>query len=216
MGLLKPQDKSRVAKQLAELKGDVTLVMFTQSTECQFCEMTREMVTEVAEVSPKLHLEVHDFVADAALAKEYGIEKIPAIVLLGERDQGIRFYGIPAGYEFASFIDAILTVGGQTPELPPEANDLLSRIEKPVDLQVMVTPTCPYCPAAVRVAHRLALASDQITGAMVEISEFPQLAIKYGVQGVPMTVINETHKLAGAQSETNVLEEILKALESSP
>jgi glutaredoxin-like protein len=212
MGLLKDQDKSRVAKELAELKNDVTLVMFTQDTECQFCEMTRELVTQVAELSPKLHLEVHDFVADAALAKEYGIDKIPAIIVMGQRDQGIRFFGIPAGYEFASFLAAILDLGGNPPEVPAETAELLGRINKPVSLQVMVTPTCPHCPAAVRVAHRLALASDQITAAMVEISEFPQLAVKYGVQGVPMTVINEEQKLTGARPESQILEEILKAL----
>lgn len=212
MGLLKEQDKSRVARELSALEGDVTLRVFTQSTECQFCQMTREMATEVAGLSPKLKLEVHDFVADGELAQEYRIDKIPAIALLGPRDQGIRFYGIPAGYEFASFTEAILDVGGRPLDFSDEVSELLQRIQKLVDLQVMVTPTCPYCPTAVRVAHRLALASDRICGAMVEISEFPQLAVKYGVQGVPMTVINESHKLIGAQPESKVLEEILAAL----
>ncbi|MEW6248138.1 MAG: thioredoxin family protein [Nitrospirota bacterium] len=89
---------------------------------------------------------------------------------------------------------------------------LLAKVDRPVHMQVMVTLTCPYCPVAVRTAHRFAMASDHITADMVETTEFPHLAVKYNVQGVPNTIINETHSVLGAQPEVAVAQEVLKAI----
>jgi len=141
MALLKDDDKKEVERLLAGLENEVRLVMFTQEVECQYCEVTREMVEEIAALSPKITAEIHDFVADADFAKEYGIDKIPAIAVVGERDYGIRFYGVPAGYEFTSLIEDILDVGRGDPGLPADVTAQLSQVDKPVHMQVMITPT---------------------------------------------------------------------------
>jgi glutaredoxin len=88
----------------------------------------------------------------------------------------------------------------------------LAKIDQPVHMQVLISPTCPYCPGAVRTAHRFAMASDHITADMVESSEFPFLAVKYNVHGVPHTVINEEHSVAGSRPEMEVAQAILKAI----
>ncbi|MBD3237868.1 MAG: glutaredoxin [Candidatus Eisenbacteria bacterium] len=212
MAVLKEKDRKEVGQLLAGLTHDVRLLMFTQEHECQWCETTRELVTEVAELAPKLNAEIHDFVAEKDLAGEYGIRRVPAIVVMGARDVGIRFYGVPAGYEFAALLEAIQAVGRNAHGLPDGVITELSRIEQPVHLQVMVTPTCPYCAPAVVAAHRLAMASDQISADMVEVSEFPQIAMRYQVQGVPKTIINEDASFVGSQPVTNVVQEILKAV----
>jgi glutaredoxin-like protein len=141
MPLLKDDDRREIRKRLAGIEHPVTLLLFTQEHECQFCVLTREMVEEVAALSDKIEVEIHDFVADAAVAQEYGIDKIPAVVVRGDRDYGIRFYGIPAGYEFASFLEAILDVGRRDPQLPADWLALLAKVDQPVMLQVLVTPT---------------------------------------------------------------------------
>jgi hypothetical protein len=56
------------------------------------------------------------------------------------------------------------------------------------------------------------MANEHITGSMVEVSEYPQLAVRYRVQGVPMTIINESHSLIGAVPELKLAQEILKAI----
>ncbi len=89
---------------------------------------------------------------------------------------------------------------------------MLALVDRPVHLQVMVTLTCPYCSRAVATAHRFAMASEHITADMVETTEFPHLAVKYDVQGVPKTMINDTHSVLGAQPELLVAREVLKAL----
>jgi alkyl hydroperoxide reductase subunit AhpF len=115
--------------------------MFTQALECDFCEETRELVEELASLSDQVNAVIYDFVADKDKAEEYAIDKIPAIAVLGERDYGVRIYGIPAGYEFTSLIEAIKTVSAGQSGLSEATKEALAQIEQPVHFQVFVTPT---------------------------------------------------------------------------
>ncbi|MBN2006626.1 MAG: thioredoxin family protein [Anaerolineae bacterium] len=212
MGMLKDSDKAKVREFFANIEQPVKMVMFTQEIECEYCTMTRELLEELAGLSDKLSLEVYDFVKDEVLAKQYAVDKIPATLLLGDKDYGIRFYGVPAGYEFMTLIEDILDVGKRDPGLPDAIVQALAKVDKPVRMQAMISPTCPYCPQAVRTAHRFAMVSDFITGDMVEVTEFPHLAMKYNVQGVPNTIINETHSLVGGQPEREFLKVVLQSI----
>lgn len=216
MSLLNAKDQQYLTELLAPLAHPVQLIVFTQEFECQFCRETRQIAEEVAALSPHIALAVHDLVADEATAAAYGIDKIPALVVMrgGDRpkDYGIRFYGIPSGYEFSSLIEAIKMVGYGDSGLSQATRDWLATLSRPVDLQVFVTPTCPYCPRAVVLAHQLALESDLVTAAMVEASEFPHLAMRYHVMGVPRTVINETVFLEGAAPEALLLARVQEAV----
>jgi len=212
MPLLNEEIRQEVSKILADLPGPVRLVMFTQEFECEYCTETRQLVEEVAELSDRITAEIYDFQADRTKAEELGIDKIPAIAVIGAQDYGVRFYGIPSGYEFASFLHAIQSVAAGKPELSDATLRVVAGIQKPVHIQVFVTPTCPYCPQAVMLAHQLAIASPLIRADMVEAMEFPHLAVRYQVMGVPRTVINETVHIEGAAPESHVVAKLQEAL----
>ena len=212
MGFIEDKDRAQLNKLFADLKNPVKILYFTQEHECEMCKTTRELLEEVAGLSDKIAIEVHDFVADRALVEQYRVDKIPGMVLMGEKDYGIRFYGIPAGYEFTTLIEDIVDVARRDPRLPDDVKAELAKVDQPVHLQVLISPTCPYCPTAVRTAHRFAMASDHITADMVETSEFPHLAVKYDVQGVPHTVINEEHSVIGPQKEIDFAKAVLAAI----
>ncbi len=141
MGMLGNGDREEVREQLADLNKPVRLVMFTQAIECEFCEQTRELVEEVASLSGDVEAIIYDFIADEDKAEKYAIDKIPAIAVLGEKDYGVRLYGIPAGYEFTSLIEAIRIVSAGQSGLSEATNEALAQIGEPVHLQVFVTPT---------------------------------------------------------------------------
>ena len=197
-----------------ELDQDVHIVYFTQKMECRFCFETRELLTEISELSPKIKLEVLDFQKDADRAKDLGIDKIPATVVMAQKDTGIRFFGIPSGYEFGSMIDAIRLVSIGEIGLSAETRKFLDTLESDVHLQVFVTPTCPYCPAAVTLAHQMAHYSPRVTADMVEATEFPHLSQKHGVMGVPRTIINGSEFQEGAAPEATLVKKIASALKS--
>jgi glutaredoxin-like protein len=206
-----------------ELENPVTLIFFTQEPsrlvvpehlkgqECLYCKETRQLLEEISALSDKIKLTIFDFEGDKEKAKEYGIDKIPATIILDEKDYGIRFFGIPSGYEYASLIETIVDVSKGKTALSEKTKDKLTGIDKDIHIQVFVTPTCPYCPMAVRLGHQCALESPFIKSEMVESMEFPHLAQKYNVFGVPKTVINETTFIEGAVTEETFLEHVLKA-----
>ena len=218
MALISAQDAEHLKKEFEEgLVNPVKLVMFTQSFECQFCTETRQIVEEVAARSDQVTYEVYDFVEDKEMAERYGIDKIPAIVVLrsedgAERDYGIRFYGIPSGYEFTSIIEGIMDVSKGESGLQPASKEAVAQLDKPVHFQVFVTPTCPYCPQAVVLAHKFAVESELIRADMVEAIECPHLANKYSVFGVPRTVINDKVHQEGAVPEPLMLAKLLEAV----
>lgn len=214
MPLMDQDTQNQVRDLLAVLKSPVTLHLFTQEFECGYCKETRQIVEEVAELSDLVTLQVHDFVKDEELVQAMKIDKIPAVAVAGKdgKDHGIRFYGIPSGYEFTSLIETLIMVGTQAMELDTKTLAFLEKLDQPLHLQVFVTPTCPYCPSAVVLAHQLAFASDKVTADMVEVTEFPHLGQRYSVMGVPRTVINEKTYIEGAAPETMLLEKLKAAV----
>ena len=141
MSLLQDKDREQVQQLFAGLSNPVKLVMFTQEFECEFCTQTRELVEEVASLSDMITVEVYNFALDKEKAKEYAVEKIPAVAVVGEKDYGIRFYGIPSGYEFSSLLESITDVSAQDSGLSETTSTFLAGLKDPLHIQVFVTPT---------------------------------------------------------------------------
>ena len=146
MPLLNDKIQGQVRKTLEGMTGPVKLVMFTQSSgalECEMCAETRALVEEIAALAPegKLGVEVHDFVADTATVESYKVDKIPAIAIVGAQDYGIRYYGIPSGYEFSSLMDDIMAVSKGESGLSSATKAAVAKINQPIHIQVYVTPT---------------------------------------------------------------------------
>jgi len=213
MGLIPEEHKMHIKEDLRQnMKDPVRLVVFTQEMECQFCKEARELLQEVASLVPdKINVEIYDFVKDTEKAKEFGVDKVPAIAIIGNKDHGIRYYGIPYGYEFNPFIDNIINVSKGTTNISTETKTKLKALDKPVHIQVFVTLTCPYCPVAAGLAHKFAIESDMVKSDVIEVSEFPHLGQKYSVMGVPKIVINERTELVGAVPEAQFVAHILQA-----
>lgn len=208
--------KEELKNQLAVLTKNVKIIFFTQELECQYCKETRALLSELTEVSDKLSLEVKNFVIDKSDADKHGVDKIPATVLIDEngKDFGIKFFGIPSGYEFASLLEDIKMLGTGNTGFPAELENEIKKIDNEIHMQVFVTPTCPYCPQAVVTAHKFSYLNEKIKGDMVEATEFPHLSNKYNVRGVPRTVINENTFIEGAAPEQMVLDKVKEALNS--
>ena len=209
MAIINDKDRAKLQEKFAELVKPVKLVVFTQETECQFCSQNRELAQEIASISDLIHVTIRDFVTDRKEVNSLQIDKIPAIAVLGENDTdyGVRFYGIPAGYEFMSLVESIEMVSRGDSGLSSKSKNKLMELKNPIHLQVFVTPTCPYCPKAVLLAFQMAIESKHIRADMVEATEFPHLANKYNVSGVPHTVIGDSvQPMVGAYPEHAALE----------
>ncbi|MDG6928432.1 MAG: thioredoxin family protein [Nitrososphaerota archaeon] len=215
MPLIDDETRPRVADLLSKrMKDEVKLVVFTQEFECDYCRENRELMEELASLSDKVKVEVYDMARDADRAREFGVANIPATVVDGNRN--VRYFGVPSGYEFSSLLDDLIDASRRATDLSPASRERLKAISKPVHIQVFVTPTCPYCPRAVRLAHQFAMENPAIRADMVEATEFPHMANRYGVMAVPKVVINETVSFEGAYPEAAFLDQVFLALQQPP
>ena len=217
IGTIGTREREALRRALAGLAGEVRLLVFTDRAggraACPFCEETVRLAEELAAASGRVRLEVHDLREEQAVAAAHGVERVPALVLLGAdgRDPGIRFLGIPAGFELATVIQALALLASGEHGLRPATAEALAGLEREVRIRVFVTPTCPYCPRAALTAMRMAMGSDRVRAEVVEVSEFPDLGDRYGVYGVPKTVVDDAVELEGAAPEEVVLEAVLRA-----
>ena len=210
--ILKERDKRFLERKLAQLRDDVRLIVFTQESGCQYCREMVELVEETASLSEKISTEIYDLQSDRALAEKWKVDKVPAVLIFGREEYGIRFFGLPSGYEFTAFIDDLIDVSKGMSRLQPQVKEKVRSIAEPVHLQVFVTPTCPYCPRIVRVAHQMAIENRNITADMVEALEFPNLASKYQVMAVPKIIVNDAAAFEGAVPDHAFVEYVILAL----
>jgi glutaredoxin-like protein len=212
MSLIPDEHKEHLKSELSEkMERPVKIIMFTQELECKFCAETRQLIQELAALNEKIQVEIYDFVADSEKVKEYGVDKIPALVVVGEKDYGVRFYGLPYGYEFTTLIEAVVNVSRGRADISDKTRKMLKEIKTPVHIQVFVTLTCPHCPIVASIAYKFAIENDLIKADVIEASEFPHLSLKYGIMGVPKTVINEKIDFIGVFPEDLFLEHVLLA-----
>jgi glutaredoxin-like protein len=221
MSLLSEQDRAVVAGRLAAITSPVRLLFFTQTIGApESTLVARQIVDEIASLSDAVTIEEVNFVLEKERAAQYGIADIPGLVLLrGEDDTRMRFLGAPAGYEFASLVDAVVLAGTGDSGLSAGSRQLIAdRVTEPLELLVFVTPTCPHCPKAVTLAHRMAIEHPLIRATCVEATEFMELSRRYRVNGVPKTVVNGQGEILGALPEDQFVAAVLppSAGESPP
>jgi glutaredoxin-like protein len=212
MALISDDVATQLKEEFAKLANPVRLAVFSQALADPESEQVKRLVEELAALDSKLTAETYNFVLDQEKVQALGIARIPAIAVLGaEKDYGIRFYGLPSGYEFGGLVDAILDVSKGDSGLAPETRQALASLERPVHIQVFSTPTCPYCPRATRLAYLFALESDKVTADGIEVTGYPDLAQRYRVSSVPKTVVGEGVEFIGAGPEAMLLQHVQQA-----
>lgn len=142
MALLDDDVQAQLRQEFERLVNPVRLAVFSQALADPESEEVAHLVEEVAALDPRLRVESYNFVLDREKVAELGIARTPAVAVLGtDRDYGIRFYGVPGGYGFATLVDAVLAVSSGTSTVSSETAAALAALARPVHLQVFSTPT---------------------------------------------------------------------------
>ena len=219
--VLDPQITKQIQQAFDGMEQPVQVLLFTSNETCEYCNETKQLLDEVVALHPKIELSVHDIDQELEMASRYSVTNAPGIVIAAKDEQdvknlGIQFSGIPSGHEFSTLINDILMVSRRDSGLDAKTREYLRNLDKPLHLQVFVTPTCPYCPRAVLLAHQMAMENPKmILAEGVEATEFPELANRFNVRGVPQTVINAgASMVVGAVPEQNLLAQIRQALQN--
>ena len=147
MSLISTSDQQKLRESFAEMTRPVRLLFFTQTIGCETCPQARQILDELPLLSDKIAIEELNIVLEGDKATQYGIDRVPAIAIVGqddsgtERDSKIRFLGTPAGYAFISLVRAVLLVGGRGSSLSDPNRTRIAAVNTPVTLRVFTTPT---------------------------------------------------------------------------
>ncbi len=211
-------EKQLKEKFTQEMKNEVDVILFTssiilpgQEETLEINQFTRNLLKELNRIEPKIILKELPITDEKA--KKLGITTSPSIAIGYESGYKIIFNGAPLGHEGTSLIELITFVSSGESHLEESSKDLLKYVEKDVQLQVFVTPTCPYCPMAVIRAGQIAIElKGKVKAECVEAMENQQLAAKFNVSSVPQTVINGILEsgIVGAVPESNLIKQILQ------
>lgn len=215
--------RGQVREFFGDLEKPVTVLFFGKkdADDCVYCEQTLQLITELAELTDKIRVVSYDLDENKVEAEQYHVDASPTMVVTADddgviHDYGIRFKGIPSGHEFTSLVNTLLIVSRRESGLSAETRQFLKELTQPIHLQVFVTPTCPYCPRAVILAHQMALESPLVEAEMVEAMEFPELSDRFNVSGVPQTTINQgAVNVVGAAPESQLVQQIKQALSAN-
>jgi alkyl hydroperoxide reductase subunit AhpF len=142
MPILQTRDQEAVRKEFERLTGPVTLVVFSQElVAADLCRQNEHLMKEVAALSDKITVQVLNPQIDRERAETYGVTDVPLTIVEGARDYGIRFLGIPAGYEFSNLIDAIIATSRGESGLSEATKATLATLPGKVEIKVFSTPT---------------------------------------------------------------------------
>lgn len=208
-------DQDRLRDEFEDMPGRVTLLFFAQALECDACPEVRQILAEITNLTDKVVVEEVNYLLERHRAERFGIDHVPAVALLStdatgvSHDLGLRFLGVPSGFEFISLVHGVLLAGGRPPELSAETLGRLATLNHSLTLRVFTTPTCAYCPRAVNLAFEMAVASPHVTAFAIEATGFPDLVRQYEVNGVPKTIVDDRIEILGAIPEDEFVAQVL-------
>ncbi len=211
MGLLSASDETVLREHLSAIDTPVSLLLFTQTIGgSESGPVAKQVLDEIAALNDKITVVEKNIVLDSDDRTKYGIDREPAIVVLrNDEDTRMRFLGAPTGYEFVPLVEAVLMAGTGKVELEADSVTRIAAVDKPMEIKVFSTPTCPHCPRAVVLAQKMAFSNPNITTTSVEATEFMDLSRQFRVTGVPKTVVNGTVEILGALPEADFIEAAL-------
>jgi alkyl hydroperoxide reductase subunit AhpF len=142
MPILQERDQAAVRQEFQRMQGPVKLVVFSQELVAgDLCRQNEQLIREVAELDDRITVEVLNPAIDRERAEAYGVDQVPATVVEGSRDYGLRFLGIPSGYEFSNLIDSIIVASSGETGLTEATKTSLAGLTADVTIKVFSTPT---------------------------------------------------------------------------
>ncbi len=214
MAIISEKDAADLQAFFKEVLKDPVKMVFFKSISCQLCDDEEQLLKEVAELSDLVELEIKDLDADQDEAKSYKVENAPGLVFLNKDGDftGVMYTGAPFGYEFTSVIESIKMISTGDTGLDEKVREEVKAVDQETHIKVFVTPSCPYCPRAVIIAHQFALENPNIIGEMIEAQEFMEMSQLYAVSAVPKIIINERIEFEGALPAKHFLEYLKEAV----
>ena len=217
--IIPEKETQAIKEKLAEdLKKSVRLTLFVEPEATlavpgrppTLNKETKQLVEEIVALSDKISLTAIDPAQETDVSQQFGVDKVPAIVLDADSNHNMRFFGFPGGFEFATFLQSMIMASQGKSGLSLDAKLALAKIDRDIQVQVFTTPTCPHCPTVAAMAMAMALENPYIKAEVIESTEFPHLVAKYQISGVPTVILSDTFMFVGAEPEESFVDAVMQ------
>jgi len=207
--MLSEGDRASLERRFAQgMKDDVTLLLFVDEGSAMEKELT-DFANTLAQTNPKIKVDVQKAEdGKNQRMKELHIEHWPCLVLVKGDFTRIRYYGIPAGYELPSLVDAIVELSSMRTTLSPKARSALATVRRKANIKIFILTTCQFCPTVARHAYRGAIESPRVTAEIIDSQMFPDLATRHSVMGVPKIILNDNLDITGAITDVEFFDKL--------
>jgi glutaredoxin-like protein len=207
--MLSEGDRASLERRFAQgMEDDVTLLLFVDEGSAMEKELT-DFANTLAQTNPKIKVDVQKAEdGKNQRMRELHIEHWPCLVLVKGDFTRIRYYGIPAGYELPSLVDAIVELSSMRTTLSPKARSALATVRRKANIKIFILTTCQFCPTVARHAYRGAIESPRVTAEIIDSQMFPDLATRHSVMGVPKIILNDNLDITGAITDVEFFDKL--------
>ncbi|MGA1821294.1 MAG: thioredoxin family protein [Thermoplasmatota archaeon] len=213
MAQITGEHRSFMEKEFQKMSEAVKINVHLPAGKCETCDELKELINEIAEATD--HLQVSFIEEDSAEDGGYNyiVDRLPAVAVLDKegKSRNIIYYGLPSANLFHSLISLITMQSTGNVDMDEENIEKVKGLEG-AEIQLFVTPNTPKASETIDVASRFAMLNDEIHTSVIELIEFPEMAERYQVLGVPKTIVNEEIKFTGAYDAGELLEIIINKI----
>ncbi len=193
------------------LNKPVRLVLFTSDTGCPACPEMTDLARAIKAHFDKIALESYDLVMDRDKSLQYGIERVPAIVLQGGDGETTAFYGLIEDVFLKILVDTVQSLSNTKVWFPEDVRRVLKHLDHDVKIQVFVESDCPLCRPVAETAIGLALENRYISTDIIVADNFPEVIKKHKIKKLPMTIFGANLQMEGHVTESEFLQMIFDA-----
>ena len=215
-----PKSRTPEPEALAQTKDSLFTGEMLSQLHTVFDRMASSLILRLCLDETPVSAELEHYMQELAaqsdkLSVEQGdpskIEHLPCVQICRSDGSwtGLAFHGVPGGHEFTSFVLGIYNAAGPGQALDEETEAAIRAIQKPVELQVLVSLSCTMCPELVTAAQRLAAAHPDISAQVYDLNHFPDLREQYQVMSVPCLVVNGGEQISFGKKNIRQLLELL-------
>ena len=198
--IFSPEIISQLNTVFSKMENPLVLKMYLDNRPVS--KELNEYILELVSLTDKLSLNV-----TIGSSKDY-----PYVSICDKdgNDTGLAFHGVPGGHEFTSFVLGLYNASGTGQQLPTDVLDRIKKINKPINMKVIVSLTCTMCPELVVASQKIASLSQNVTAHIYDVNHFEDLKTKYKVMSVPCLVINDDEVYFGKKNINQLLDILLK------
>ena len=199
-------ERAQIRQQFAAIEGPLKLEYYHQSPrrvmvpgrpDKPSCELAKELYEEIAELSEHISLTIYEHEESQDQVERRDIVDVPCVLIRGELNRPLRFYGAPNGHLLVAMIRAMVLASTRQSKPSVKMKRILGKLRRPTRLRLLGSAADPMAGQAALAACAAALLSPKLQTDVFAIEEFAEIGARSGVTALPALFIDDRLFAAG-------------------